>query len=291
MTEDWLKFIPLDKSWIIRMGILDLINGYPDIKNFLEKEKDLSDDLQALKRAAENWASNSPLDVGESGTLYRFVKFYLWKNHIGREIKTSGTLTERSKNMCNNPEIVNWPPEKLLELDNETSQWATAAYLLGDRRKVSNPPFKLQVTYDAVEHWEKQRKEAKVWEARCDNTILNQASAFVNLPRNHNIAFAQVQAEDYCFARAFGLIDETEGEQRFPSLIGHETNRIEEMKKAINQADNDEQITSRDHRIVQAIVMRQIAMGKEINVADKGCVNKTWPKFWDFIDYCKKNLL
>ena len=288
MVEDWLKFIPLDKSWIIRMGVLDLINGYSDINRFLENQDDLGEDLQALKRVADKWNSGE-IDVGESGTIYRFVRFYFWKNNIQREIKTSGTLIERSKKMCTDPEIINWSPEKLLELDNKTSQWATMAYLLGDRIKIENPPFKLQVTYDAVEHWEKQRKEGKIWEARQDKTILNQAFAFISFLQKQDTIFAPEQPEDYCFARAFGLTDELDGKARFPSLIGHETNRIEEMKNAIAQADNDEPVTSKDHRVIQAIVMRRAVMGKPIKILHQDFVHKTWPRFWDFIKYCTEN--
>ena len=33
LTEQ--KYIPLDKSWVIRMGFLDLTHGYKDIVSFL----------------------------------------------------------------------------------------------------------------------------------------------------------------------------------------------------------------------------------------------------------------
>ena len=47
------KYIPLDKSWIIRMGALDIINGSNDIKKNLDKQKDLGDDLIALKNISK----------------------------------------------------------------------------------------------------------------------------------------------------------------------------------------------------------------------------------------------
>ena len=61
-----MKYIPLDKSWIIRMGILDLINSYPDTLNFLKKQEKLSDDLQALLQALIDWNSKKEINVGES---------------------------------------------------------------------------------------------------------------------------------------------------------------------------------------------------------------------------------
>ena len=142
------EYIPLDKSWIIRMGILDLINSKKDISRFLDSEQNLGGDLKALKRVIDLWETDKPLEVGESGTIYRFARFYTWKNKIYREIKISDTLINRVKRgaICDSQEIVNWTPEELLKLDNQTSQWATMNYLLGDRRKVENPPFKLKVT-------------------------------------------------------------------------------------------------------------------------------------------------
>ena len=101
------NYIPLDKSWTIRMGILDIINSRDSIRHFLNNQETLGDDLIALKRVAENWNSNNPLDVGESGTLYRFIRFALWKSGKEREIIKKGTLKKRD--ICNNSEIINWP--------------------------------------------------------------------------------------------------------------------------------------------------------------------------------------
>jgi len=280
-------YIALDKSWIIRMGILDLMNGYSDINNFLKSQHNLGGDLKALQRVIDSWNNLSqPIDVGESGTIYRFVKFYTWKNKINREIKISDTLINRAKRgaICDNPEIVNFSPEELLKLDNQTSQWATMAFLLGDRRKVKNPPFKLQVTYDAVEHWEQQRKEGESWIPRVDPTLLSQALAFLRKISGEELNFNPEQAEDYCFARAFDVITREQGKQLYPSLEGHETPRFEEMEKSLNEAKSGKIISSEDHRVVQAIAMRYFPEGfKGSNFANPDCVHKTWPKFWDFL--------
>jgi len=268
------------------MGILDLINSKKDISRFLDSEQNLGGDLKALERVVNLWETDKPLDVGESGTIYRFVRFYAWKNKINRVIKISDTLINRVKRraICNNPEIVNWSPENLVKLDNQTSQWATMAYLLGDRRKVENPPFKLEVTYDAVEHWEQQRKMGKSWEAREDPTIMNQALAFINYLKTGKINFSPEQAEDYCFARAFDVLTEEQGRKLYPSLEGHETPRFKEMEKSLNDAQYGRIISSEDHRVVQAIAMKYFPeeFGKR-NFAKPDCVNKTWPRFWDFL--------
>jgi len=280
------EYIPLDKSWIIRMGILDLINSKKDISRFLDSEQNLGGDLKALKRVIDLWETDKPLEVGESGTIYRFARFYTWKNKIYREIKISDTLINRVKRgaICDSQEIVNWTPEELLKLDNQTSQWATMNYLLGDRRKVENPPFKLKVTYDAVEHWEQQRKIGKSWEAREDPTIMNQALAFINYLKMGKINFSPEQAEDYCFARAFDVISQERGRKLYPSLEGHETPRFDEMEKSLNEVESEKIISSEDHRVVQAIAMRYFLEGfGKRNFAKPNSVNKTWPRFWDFI--------
>ena len=57
------NLIPLDKSWIIRMGFLDVIHGYEDINTFLEKQKDLNDDLLSLKIVCKEWNTQDDIHV------------------------------------------------------------------------------------------------------------------------------------------------------------------------------------------------------------------------------------
>jgi hypothetical protein len=287
MTETTLpvelkKFIPMDKSWIIRMGILDLVNGYNDIEVFLSQQPKLNDDLLALQRAVNVWKTNEPVDVGESGTLFRLLQFASWKLGLNKQFIKHGTLPHRQINT--DPNIVNWSAQELLRLDNATSQWATASVLLGNPERIANPPFKLQVTYDAVEHWKKQREKNLPWEPRYDETITNQALAFLEILKGNKPEFIPEQAEDYCFARIFGYVTQTQGESNWPSLKGHESNRIEEMEKVIALAEAGQEIPSTDHRVVQAVVMWGLVNHKSIILTHPEAVNKTWPQFWDFIN-------
>ena len=64
------------------MGVLDIINGYSDIDLFLNLQKNLNDDLLSLKRCSLDWKTKKEIDVGESGTLYRFLKFISWKKGL-----------------------------------------------------------------------------------------------------------------------------------------------------------------------------------------------------------------
>jgi hypothetical protein len=246
----------------------------------------LSEDLQALYRCANAWKSDEPLDVGESATLYRFLKFASWKLNKDRKFILRGTLKERK--ICNNPEIIKWPLEKLLALDNGTSQWASASVLLGNEDCVKNPPYKLQLTYEAVYHWKERRSAGLCWLPREDETIYKQATAYIELLKKGRTSFIPEHSEDYCFARAFNLITKEEAKQKWPSLCGHESNRIKHMEDVIRTADRRDIIDSKDHRAIQAIFMRQKSRHEPVYIKDRNAVNKSWPQFWDFIIYCER---
>jgi hypothetical protein len=264
------------------MGILDTVNGQNDIQTFLSKQKNLSDDLLALKKAIEGWKSNGPIDVGESGTLYRVLKFATWKLGVHKKFITRGTLAHRA--IIDNPDIINLSQTELLKLDNGTSQWATAATLLGDKERLLDPPFKLGLTYEAVSHWEEKRKGCKMWTPRHDRTILNQARSYLELLKGKKTEFIPEQNEDFCFAYAFGYITAEEGEKRWPAIRGHESDRAKEMHTMREAAKNGKEISSKDHRVVQAIAMWGKVHGKKINILHPSATNKSWPQFWDFLN-------
>jgi hypothetical protein len=284
MTDkEILKFIPLDKSWIIRLGFLDLINGSDDIKRFLDKQDNLGSDLKALKDVAENW-DNKYLNAGESGTLYRFLRFYFWNSGEEKVIEKQGTL--KNRDICDNPEIVDYPVEELLKLDNGTSQWASASYLIGKTGKINNAPEKLKLSYETLEYWKKQRLRGKLWQMKKDNTIKKQALAYINYLITGKMNFEPEHSEDYCFARAFNIVSSEQGEKRWPQLKEHESDRIREMEEMLKKADLGDEIDSKDHRVIQAVVMKQVSESKDIKVRYNKAVNKSWPEFWDFISFC-----
>ncbi len=284
----WVEdYIPLDKSWIIRMGVLDLFNGNKDrIKNFLGSQKDLGGDLLALKGVIETWGTDEPVDVGESATLYRILQFASWKLNLNKKFITHGTLTERLKNMTKDPNTVNLSLNQLLALPEKTSQWATASVLLGNKERIPNPPYKLQVSFDAVEHWNKQRQHGKTWEPIHDTTIQEQADVFLAMIQGKKMPFTPMQAEDYCFAYTFGYMSREEGEAKWPNLRGHESNRFE-MERILTRAKAGEEIDSEDHRVVWAIAMWGQVNSKNVKFSYPDAVNKTWPKFWAFLEYAK----
>ncbi|MBI2547136.1 MAG: hypothetical protein HYW23_01680 [Candidatus Aenigmarchaeota archaeon] len=90
--------------------------------------------------------------------------------------------------------------------------------------------------------------------------------------------FNPQHAEDYCFARAFGIMNAQEGAMRWPSLRGHESDRIDEMEDALRQ----EEVTSKDHRVVQSLAMQKRG---NVKIKYPDSVKKSWPQFWKFLEY------
>ena len=277
------KYIPLDKSWIIRMGILDIVNGYDDIQKFLATQENLGDDLLALKKASERWKFDKDIDVGESGTLYRLLKYVSWKQELHKNFILQGTLKHRKIN--DDQVVLRLSQSELLKYDNGTSQWASAAVLLGDPERLYQPPYKLDLTYQAVEHWQMQRDKNQSWLPRYDETILRQAETYIKLLKGEKLEFVPEQAEDFCFAYIFGYMTAEEGEKRWPALRGHESDRIVEIQETLKAAKEGKEITSKDHRVVQAIAMWGKVNRKEVYILYPQSVNKSWPQFWDFLQF------
>src|SRR3989338_2199069 len=89
------KFIPLDKSWLTRVGVLDIINGYADIERFISDQKDINDDILAIRNASIAWRKNQKINVGESATLYRLLQFASWKLKLNKVFIKEGSLKDR----------------------------------------------------------------------------------------------------------------------------------------------------------------------------------------------------
>ena len=161
--------------------------------------------------------------------------------------------------------------------------------MAGNKERLKIVPYKLKLTYEAVDHWNEKRKDNMVWELRYDETIMKQAIAFLNYFKIGKMDFIPIHSEDYCFARAFNLINKEVGIKNWPSLIGHESNRPECMEKYLNYLEKNKKIDSKDHRVIQSLVMLALSENKDIKLKYPESVNKSWPEFWNFIDYARKN--
>jgi len=284
------EYIPFDKSWMIRIGVLDLLNGYENMINLLRNQKELGEDLQALLRSSIAWKENKPIDVGESATLYRCLRYASWTRGEDRKFIKQGTLLKRE--ICDNPDIINWPLEKLLTLDGGTTQWVTAARLCGrqyeplDMGSIGFGRVKLDLTESAIWEWEHKREDKMCWDIRYDITLRMQVENYLNMLAGIHDAFTEFipqQAEDYCFARAFGYMSPEEGAKRWPQLRNHESDRINAMEAALIAARNRETIVSDDHRVVQAMAMWGKVNHVEVKFSNPNAVKKSWPQFWKFL--------
>lgn len=287
------EHLPLfDKSWVIRLGLLDALAGNSRMIDFLEtaaEERNIGEDLEALVRVSKQWQTGEPLEVGESGTIYRFFQFAAWLEQDQspeapeRAFIKSGSLAERT--IADNPDIIHWTIPELLTLDGETTQWASVAALLRNEPGIytySDEP-KYQLSLEAKRHWYLARINGEPWEARADETIERQASAYYQALKHAVCDFTPLQAEDYCFARAYGRMTAKEAEARWPKLHHHESDRIVAMERAMEQAAKQrskELIDVNDHRVVQAIAMRFGLPKERFKYPD--CVAKSWPSFWEF---------
>ncbi|MDO8559324.1 MAG: hypothetical protein Q7R84_03245 [bacterium] len=281
--------IPWGKSWLIRMGILDLLYNKNQIFSFTKSQKaEFPHDARSLIRALAVYKEGKvDVDVGESGTLFRFLRFIFWATQNGRKLIKRGSLLKRK--IADDPGIVYLSPEELGNLDGGTSQWQSASYLFYSRfgleRKIKNPPEMLQLTYEAVEHYRNQMAMGRPWELRRDETILKQAVAIVEMLRQEKTSFKPKHSEDFCLARALGLITTEDGKKFFPSEAEHETNRFLEMERVIADVESGREIKSIDHRPIYSGAVMQMMQGRKIRVKYPGKVGKSWPQFWRFVDF------
>jgi hypothetical protein len=253
------KLIPLDKSWIIRMGAMDILTGFgDDIKRFLDGQGELSGDLKALRNVADTWDNSEVIDVGEAGTLYRIMQFASWKFHLGKKFIKHDTLNDRK--MCEDPSIVYWPIDKLVTLDNNTSQWATASVLLGNEEQPSAETlkrhYKLRVTYDAVKQWTERRNRKECWSPRGDETITNQALKYIYTLHQDEFNYEPEQAEDFCFSVTFKSIKPSKetANMKMDDILNSMLYQISELQKkgkdidANSFAQNFNKLTAEDAR-------------------------------------------
>jgi hypothetical protein len=278
------KFIPIAKYWSLRLGFLDIINNTRLFISQIEDRKDIGDDIRVMTQVSKDWKTKDEINVGEAGFLFRLLQFASWKFGLGKRFIKEKTL--ESRKICDNPEIINWPIGELLKLDDNTTQWASASILTSPTPEVGEIPdnYFLNLSREALAHYEKVCKEGGVCEVRHDDTILKQANAFIDFLKNGKMDFSPVQPDDYCFARAFGLISYEEGEKMWPELKSHESNRLEEMEKQLVNLEIDKDIDSHDHRVVQAIAMLAFSQKKKAEFAHPECVSKSWPQFWRIME-------
>lgn len=299
-NEEFRKYIPLDKSFIIRVVLLDLTRGYREdsVRFFKNNKMPLSDDIITVGGIVRDWPAWKfwkDFDGRDSASATRHLQFYLWQTGSRRKIRKNEGLQKR--NLTNNPDIVNWPIKELMKLEYGTSQWASAAALFRDKEKVleemrdvEEVPFKLDLTVHTRNYWEGNEASGWGWEPRLDMTIARQMKAYVEFLKYGGAHFKCRQSEDVPFAAILCDYDLEKAKDEYPSLKGHESDRIPEIRKTIKQLEQGLCVDSKDHRIISAAAMRQSLYGKSISVKYPEYISKAWPveQFLGFMNYCRK---
>lgn len=294
-------YCPLDKSKIIRYCLMDYINGFSDHAiDFLNKH-DLGDDLKRLKQFLENPDSDF-INVGESATLWRFLRFITLKENKTCILYKEGTLKNRK--LYEDKNIINKSLEELLnqKIDQGTSQWISAYMLYNHNKDYSNNyplPFKSITTDNCIKIWYNTFNKKPRWELSDlkDNTIKKQMEFFHSifwLGHDDNQWFPE-QAEDYCIGRAFNKLSMKQGENLWSQLKNHESNRLEEMETMMEYFEKGfNRFRTKDHRIIMAIAMKIklkeknrniFSIRQEIPFWDN--TDKAFPQFWGWLQTFK----
>lgn len=281
---------PLDKTYTRVMLALDFKHGFTGSHQILEaSEFDLPDDTATFLRALDDYAQERPVRVGEGGANYRTMLYLSYLEGRDTEFVKEGSLIDR--NIIEDPNIITLSNEELLELNDGTTQYLIARMIWDDTLLVSpaliEKEYKLRVAAQAINDWHQAREVGEQWRPRVDETIARQAEAYRRFAQTgvKDSEFEMWQPEDYCFAKAYEYTNAKDAEDMWPRLRHHESDRIEAMELAIQQAVNSKEkelITVNDHRVVQAIAMRYGLSRERFKHPD--CVTKSWPRFWEFIE-------
>lgn len=286
LSPQYEQYVGLDKTFARVCLSLDSQHGYTDSQEILapfqgELPKDTTDYIRAL----DDYAQNRPIRVGEGGANLRSFLYRMHKDGLLKEFVKEGSLVARP--IYEGADIVVMTNAELASLDKKSTQYLSARLVWDQFAELTESDikrdFKLQVVLDAIEHWYTRRELGLPWEPRRDISLARQAASYIQSLQTGQTDpnYYPEQAEDYCFARAYGLMSPAEALARWPKLQGHESNRIESMERAIKQAERGEIIDVNDHRVVQAIAMR-FGLGQN-RFKHPECVTKSWPRFWEFV--------
>jgi hypothetical protein len=291
LLPDFEATIPLDKTYMRIMLALDDMHSFTDTDEIIQPyNSELPDDTRMFRLALEDYSADEPIRVGEGGANYRTMLYRSLIDSTPRSFVKDGSLVGR--NIYQEVDLLTMTNTQLLGLNRGTSQYLSARFLWDPEAQISsseiNSHYKLKIVKEAVEHWYDARQKGEPWSPRKDVTIRRQAESYLKMHSTLELDtnFYMEQSEDYCFARVYGLATPADGERKWPALRDHESDRINSMEIAIEQATTGQIINVNDHRVVQAIAMRFGLPPERFKHPD--CVKKSWPRFWEFISLARE---
>ena len=294
--------LPISKSRAIRLLLLGLRDHDDRVtKSLLRLSENiqLPDDVSRMWGACRFWHGQKNIHVGESATVLRFLWWFNQVQKAGKNFVRKKTLLDREITL--DPEMLSWTIFDLLDkskVPEGTSQLASAASLCTPWQYVrvtTKCPHQLQITYQVLDEWNVYLKTGKLPEAGIDPTIEAQAKAFIRVNTGGEWQFEMAQQEDFPFA--YIMLGEwalTEAKKQWPSLANHESNRFTEVEQAKNEWLTMNTVSSRDHRVIQAVALFALLKGykpKKIKAGIKypEAVAKSWPAFYHFLDWAYEN--
>lgn len=299
------ELLPLSKSRAIRLLLLGLRdNDDRIIKSLLKlsEKTQLPDDARRMLGACRFWSHQDNIHVGESATVLRFLWWFNQVQKTNKNFVKEKTLFGRKITL--DPEMLRWTIFELLDktrVPEGTSQLASAASICTPwqyPRIVTNCPHQLQITYRVLDEWNVYLGTGKLPEAGIDPTIRLQAEAFIRVQCGREWQFEMAQQEDFPFAYTMlGDWAITEAKRRgWWSLTEHESNRFLEVPQAKHEWMHTHTISSKDHRVIQAVAMFALLKGcKPTKIIGQTkhpeAVAKSWPMFYQFLDWVYENRL
>ena len=278
------ELIPQCKSWTNKHLFLDALAGHDEdydiVHDFIH---DTNNDIEAGLIAAQGWVEGrDEIFVGESATVYRMYLGASWKFDRNVHFAKTGTLLTRE--VCQDPSVLEMSFDELQKIDHGTSQWPTVQALLGNPKRAADPGEQLAITYEAIEDWQQCREGGQLWIPRRDAALTRHAGFFFDLLRGRNPVFTAKSAEDFAVLGAFGFMSPEELAIAFPSLPGHETNRPAELACTLEEYKKGEKLSTKEHRLIPAFKVKGLFENVEVEFEHPEVVDKSWPQIWDLLE-------
>jgi hypothetical protein len=249
------------------------------------------EDIQAAIRVGRQLQDpESVLQPGDSRTLLIYTRVHLYtRGMFDREIEL--TSMQVSREVEDDPEILGMSLLDSLSLSGGTTQWASALILLQGREDweikdlLATIPKEqhtmilrsVRVRNELQQNIRKQ-KPFELTEADRERTITGEAQhLFTRLSTGLNPLIVPTHSEQVIQAVMNGSITLKEAERNFPMLRQHETDRIAELTKVMNQ----EVVDTPDHRMFFGAVNTRDE--PEFTERSERAGNKTAPKFLESV--------
>lgn len=267
--------LPVEKSWYGNLGFLALLDENPLVIDSVRSYGGLlPDDVRHMVSSSEQILSGDrEVYVGEGGAWARKLTYANAKYDWGLTLIKDGTLVGRPDEFT--PDLVYASVDELRTLNKGSSQLASAAVLTGSTDQVpDDASYHLRMAYEARDFWETWPKD-ELLTLRRDSTLRRQTLAALNYMRTGVMDFEPIQAEDYAFARVFGIMnaDDAVGLGWY-NLAGHESNRFETTEHAVQLASLGRPVPYADHRILQPL---RFKYGFDVRFDHVEAINKSWP--------------